>query len=225
MERIESLGIEDYKIIQDTSLYKFTSDAILLSKFAEGKVNDKVADFCSGSGIVGLHFYLLNRKTTKLVHMYEIQEELATMSKKSIELNNLIDTIEVFNIPIQNIDNDKNGLYSLILCNPPYKKVNSGEKCEKDHITICRHEVTVTLEEIIKVASRKLKFSGRLCICQKIERFIDSIELFKQYGLNPSRVQFVTSNSKNEPYLFMLEGYKGTNPQFKVCPNIINGED
>ena len=37
---------EDKKIIQNTKLYRFTSDSILLSKFAKAKVGDKVADFC-----------------------------------------------------------------------------------------------------------------------------------------------------------------------------------
>ena len=51
---------EDKKIIQNTGLYRFTSDSILLSKFVRFKSGDKVADFCAGSGVVGFHFLCLN---------------------------------------------------------------------------------------------------------------------------------------------------------------------
>ena len=51
---------EDKKIIQNVNLYRFTSDSILLSRFARAKYGDNVADFCSGSGVVGFHFLCLN---------------------------------------------------------------------------------------------------------------------------------------------------------------------
>ena len=57
MERIEDLGLNGLKIYQDGNLYCFTSDAVLLSRFARVKKGDAVADFCSGSGIVGLHLF------------------------------------------------------------------------------------------------------------------------------------------------------------------------
>ena len=60
MEVLEDLGIKNLKIYQDTELYRFTSDAVLLSKFASCKKGEIVADFCSGSGIVGLHYFALH---------------------------------------------------------------------------------------------------------------------------------------------------------------------
>ena len=47
----EFLEPSNLEIFQDGELYRFTSDAILLSKFCKVKSNDVVADFCSGSGI------------------------------------------------------------------------------------------------------------------------------------------------------------------------------
>lgn len=52
----EELLIGNYRILQDTALYRFTSDAVLLARFLRAKRGERVADFCSGSGIVGLHF-------------------------------------------------------------------------------------------------------------------------------------------------------------------------
>ena len=65
-ETLEDLLIDGLKIIQDKTLYRFSSDSVLLSKFASFKKNDVVADFCSGSGIVGIHFFALHRGVKKV---------------------------------------------------------------------------------------------------------------------------------------------------------------
>ena len=64
-EVAEDMQLDGLKIVQDTRLYRFTSDSVLLSKFAKAKANERVADFCAGSGIVAYHFYALNRDRLK----------------------------------------------------------------------------------------------------------------------------------------------------------------
>ena len=61
-EVLEDMLIDGLKIVQDTRLYRFTSDSVLLSKFAKAKKGDTIADFCAGSGIVAFHFYALNEE-------------------------------------------------------------------------------------------------------------------------------------------------------------------
>ena len=138
LEVIEELGIDNLKIIQDDTLYRFTSDAVILSRFATSKKGDIVADFCSGSGIVGIHFYALN-KNIKSVDLFEIQKELYDISTKSIALNNLQSVITAYNTPLQEIPNTFNAKYTLILCNPPYKKKNSGETSIDIKKAMCKH--------------------------------------------------------------------------------------
>lgn len=224
MEVIESLEIENYKIVQDDTLYRFTSDAVILSRFMSVKKNDIVADFCSGSGIVGIHYYAIN-KNAKSVDLVEIQEELANLSKKSIELNGLENIFTVINKPIQELGNEYNGKYTLISVNPPYKKAGSGEHSQDIKKAMCKHEITVTQEEIISVASKKLMHGGRLCMCQRIERFTDLIVEMRKCGLEPSRIQFVITDKSPVPYLFLVEGVKGVKPQLKVLENYVNRVD
>lgn len=220
---LEELGLLGLKIYQDDTLYRFTSDAVILSKFAEKRKGDVVADFCSGSGIVGLHYYALN-PNIKSVDLIEIQPELANLSKKSVEINGVEDKFTVINKPIQELDSDYDGKYSLILCNPPYKKVGSGEPNPNPKIAMCRHEITVTQDEIIEIAYKKLRRGGRLCMCQRTERFTDLIIKMREVGLEPKRVQFVTGTTFGTPYLVLVEGVKDVNPQLKILPNYVNGD-
>ncbi|MBQ7642970.1 MAG: methyltransferase [Clostridia bacterium] len=218
-ETLEDLMIDGLKIIQSKNLYRFSSDAVILSRFAP-KVGGRVADFCSGSGIVGIHYYALNKSSA--VDCFELQAELADLCARSVEYDGLSDKIRTFNLAIQDIPDEFNGVYSLILCNPPYKKKNTGEKNPEDHIAICRHEIAVTLDEITAIAAKKLCRGGRLCICQKVERFLEVIASMQAHGLNPCRIQFVTAGRDKAPYLVLVEGAKGVAPQLKVMKNYEN---
>ena len=85
-EVAEDLMIDGLKVIQDTRLYRFTSDSVLLSRFARAKRGDNVADFCAGSGIVAFHFYALNRAFGLRFTLFEMQKELSELSEKTIAL-------------------------------------------------------------------------------------------------------------------------------------------
>lgn len=221
-EQLDSLLIDDFKIIQNNSLYKFTSDSVVLSKFATPKKGDVVADFCSGSGIVGLHYYALNKNLTKSVTLFELQPQLAEMSERTIILNNLQSQFFVEQGRLQDADKSYNGKFSLILCNPPYKKANSGEQNLKREVAICRHEVEICQREIIETAHRLLKHGGRFCMCQRIERLPESFKDFSDFNLNVSRLQLVVNKASKKPYLFLIEAYKSINRQFVVLENYIN---
>lgn len=223
-EITEDLMLNNLKIVQDKRYYRFTSDSILLSRFASCKKGERVADFCAGSGIVGLHYYGLNMPRVKSVTLFELQEELCNLAKKSIAINRLEDKFTLVQGKLQQADKSLNGSFSLVLCNPPYKKKDSGEQNLESHIAICRHECEITQEEIIATAFRLLAPGGRICICQRIERLTDLICDLRKYKLEPSRIVNVRTK-KGDPYLVMIEATKNKKPQLKVLKEIINGEN
>ena len=218
----EDLMLGDLKIVQDKRLYRFTSDSILLSRFADSYSDEVVADFCAGSGIVGLHYYGLNADKVKSVDLFELQPELCELARSSIEINNLSDKFTVIEGKLQNAPVSLNGKYSLILCNPPYKKKNGGEQGMATHIAVCRHEIEITLEEIIATASRLLKYGGRLCICQKLERFTDMMYYMRKHDVEPCVIDFVRTEANKPPYLVMIKGVKGKKPQLKDIGERLN---
>lgn len=221
-EITEDLMLDGLKIVQDKRYYRFTSDSILLSRFPVAKNGETVADFCSGSGIVGLHFYGLNKDKVKSVTFFELQKELADLSQKSIEINGLESVFNLERGKLQDAPDIYNEKFSLILCNPPYKKKNSGEQGLSKHVAICRHECEIMLDEIIKTAKRLLKNGGRLCICQRTERLTDLITGLRQNGLEPFDMAMVRTKT-GAPYLVIVQAAKGKKPQLKLRKEIING--
>ena len=207
MKTIEELGLNGIKIYQDDNLYRFTSDAILLSRFAKVKRGEVVADFCSGSGIVGLHLYALNPFIKKVV-MFEMQKPLADLSEESIKLNDLQNVFSLQNVKVQDIPSNFYGTFSLIVVNPPYAPVGVGETSKDNSIAICKSEVALKLNELIEKVAKCLKFGGKFCMVHRADRLTDIILEMKKNNLEPKRLQFV-SGAKKDPYLLLIEGVKG----------------
>ncbi len=209
----------DKKIIQNVNLYRFTSDSILLSRFARAKAGDRVADFCSGSGVVGFHFLCLNPVISSL-DLFEMQASLADMSRRTAEMNGFDCTVHC--CKIQDIGREYDDKFSLILCNPPYER--AGFENEVYERAVCRKELTVTLFETVDCAYRALKFGGRLAIIQRADRTAELIYLLKKRGLEPKRLQLVTGAMGAKPYLVMIEAVKGGKEGIEILPEVVNGK-
>lgn len=220
-ESVEELMEGGLKIIQDRSLYRFTSDSVLLSRFVKGKKGDRVADFCAGSGIVGLHFYALNPHISS-VTLFEMQGKLFSMSERSIALNGL-KNFTALHCRVQDIGREYDDFFSLILCNPPYER--GGFENADPQKAICRKELTITLSEIAAVAFRKLKFGGRLALTNRADRLAEVLYTLKNSGIEPKRVQFVRGTPRAKPYLILVEGVKGGKPGTEIAEDAVNVEN
>lgn len=205
-ERLEDLQLDNLYIIQSDLEYRFTSDAVALANFVHVSNFGRVVDLCSGSGVIGI---LVNAKNkVKDVTLVEIQESLADMSKRTLKYNN-IDNISVVNQKLQGISKVLGeGLFDVVTCNPPYKKQGSTVLLsEKQNIAICKHEITVTLEEIILEASKLLKFGGNFFTVNKEDRLVDIICLCRKYNLEPKEIKII--KSKKGANIVLIKARKG----------------
>lgn len=220
-EVAEDMMIDGLKIVQDTRLYRFTSDSVLLSKFAGLKKGDRVADFCAGSGIVGFHFYALNRKRMQdaPVYLFEMQPSLCALAEKTKRLNGL-DNFTVVCGKLQEIPEEYRETFSLILCNPPYER--GGAENETYEKAICRKEITVNLEELAASFAFALKFGGRVCMVHRADRLAEVIYTLKAHNLETKKVQFVCGKGGATPYLALVEAVKGGKPATQLLPPIVN---
>ena len=126
MERIDDLQYKGLKIIQNTDGFCFGIDSVLLTEFAKDmKKNSTIIDLGAGTGIIGL---LLTKKVdAKKVIGVEIQKDIADMAKRSIELNNLQNTMQIINEDICSLNLEKYS-FDYVVTNPPYKKIGTRYK-------------------------------------------------------------------------------------------------
>lgn len=219
MKVVEPLLIGSYKIIQDTERYRFTSDAVHLARFIKAKQHEEVADFCSGSGVVGLHFFAENAGVEH-VTLFEADAGLAAMSEETVALNSLNNIFRVENVRLQDIPASYTEKFSLILCNPPYERGGFRKASEK--IAPCRKELTLTLEELLDAAKRCLKFGGRLAVVHRADRVSELLCAAHVRGLEPKKLQFIAGKEGRKPYAVLLVAVKGGKEGVDVLPTLVN---
>ena len=216
--KLESIG-NGIKIYTSAE-HPFGTDAILLADFSKPKKNDTACDLGSGCGIIP--FLWARYDSPGKITAVEIQQNGIELIKKSICLNRLEGRIDAVRGDLRQTEGLglELGSFSLVTMNPPYFSLGSGFKSENESQKYARHELSVTTEDIMKCASKLLKYSGRLCICQKPERLPDIICEMRKFGIEPKRLRFVCGKEGKEPYLFLIEGRKGSGKQLNVLPEL-----
>ncbi len=212
-------------IIQKKNGFKFGIDAVLLSDFAKDSTSKRTLDLCTGTGIIPL---LLSAKTTTPeICGIEIQEEMANVAKRSVEYNKLDERIKITHGDLK----DAFSIYGKccfdkITCNPPYMKINGAVINEKDTLSIARHELMCSLEDVISISAGLLKVKGRFYMIHRPSRLSDIISLMRQYKLEPKKMRFVAPYINKEPNLVLIEAIKCGGAELKMLPTLyVYGEN
>lgn len=217
-ERIDQLYANDIQIIQSHEVFSFSLDAVLLANFAGLPKRGTIIDLCAGNGAVSL---FMSRKTSAKIIGIELQERLADMGRRSIELNNLESQLTMLTMDLKEVTQAvKKDSVDLVVCNPPYfKELPTNQKNPNPYLAIARHEIRTNLDTVIQQASGLLKFNGKLAMVHRPERLLDILETMKKYHIMPKRVQFVYPKSGKEANILLVEGIRQGKPGgLKILP-------
>ena len=198
--------------------HRFGTDAFLLSDFSEYKRKDIVCDLGTGCGIIPL---IMARSESHPCQIYavDIQQNAVEQLDAGLEKSGGIDFIKPVCADLKELwDNAPLGKCSLVTCNPPYKAADAGMESLIPSQRIARHEILCNIDDVCKAASKLLKFGGRLCLCNRPERLADVITAMKNNGIEPKKIKFISKSPAHAPWLFLIEGKKGSKPFLKVLP-------
>ena len=146
------------------------------------------------------------------------------MAERSVRLNGLEEQMQVICDDLKNMPSYIQGSkVDLILCNPPYFKVDPNSNLnESEHYLLARHEITTNLKEICRSAQSILKSNGRLAMVHRPDRLLDILATLQQHNLAPKRLQFVYPKREKEANMLLIEAIKdGSTSGFKVLPPLI----
>ena len=222
------LGYKDKYIVQNTQMFNFSLDSVLLPNFVTLNKNIKnILDIGCGNAPIPL---ILSTKTNALITGVEIQKDVYDLAVKSIKINNLENQINIINADINELYNKfETESFDVITCNPPFFKVSKQSNLNKsDYKTIARHEVKLNLDDIFKISKKLLKNNGYVAIVHRPERLLDILESMKKYNIEPKKIQFIYPKTNMESNILLVEGKKNGNKGLKILPPIYthleNGE-
>lgn len=219
-ERLDDLQCKGYEIIQNPDIFCFGMDAVLLADFAKNKPEGRVIDLGTGSGVIPI--LMEGRGKGKQFVGLEIQEYSADLATRSVLHNNLQDKIRIVNGDIKNIKElFKQSSFDIVTSNPPYIDSNHGLRNTMDAKNIARHEILVTLEDVVKAASYLLVQGGSFCMVHKPFRLAEIIRMLSAYKLETKRICMVQPYEDKEPNMVLIEATKGGKPMVKVEPALI----
>lgn len=215
------VGYENLKIIQNTEYFNFSLESILLPRFCEIKKGKlKIMDLCTGNAPIPI---ILSTLTSSNIIGVEIQKEIYDLAMQSVEINNLQDRISLINMDARNITSEFNtDSFDLITCNPPYFKYVESSNINNNSVkSIARHEISITLEDIIKIGRKLLKNNGSLVIVHRTDRISEIIKLMEDNNLAPKRMRFIYPKTGENSNLVLIDARKNGNVGLKVLPPLI----
>ncbi|MBU5266081.1 tRNA1(Val) (adenine(37)-N6)-methyltransferase [Virgibacillus proomii] len=218
-ERLDYLLAEErMKIIQSPEVFSFSLDAVLLANFAYVPIKrGSILDLCTGNGVIPL---LLSRKTKARITGVELQERIYDMAVRNVKLNRLTEQIDMIHKDLKKLQPILGqSSFDAVTCNPPYFPTPmESEHNENRYLTIARHEVYCTLEDVVKACKLHVRPGGKVSMVHRPGRLVDIISLFRKYKLEPKRLQLVYSKQGREANMLLIEGTRDGKADLKILP-------
>ena len=213
-EIIEKLD-EKFKIIQKVGGYRYGEDTILLFKLFQASLNKKnikLLDIGTGNGILPI---LLsdNEFLSELVGI-DIQKENIDRANEALQLNKIEKNILFECMDIR--EYKKSNYFDVIISNPPYMDDNGKKINENEHKAISRHEIKLSLNELISNAKRLLKPIGLLYFIHRTHRLVEIIKALDKNNFSIKKIIFIYSTQNNKSTMMFVEAVKGKKVKLEI---------
>lgn len=217
---IDSLFDGQLMVKQERLGYRFSIDAVILAYYAGRDRVSRVVDLGTGCGIIPLIMGF--RNTANHIVGVEIQKSLTKLAIDNVQSSGMADRIDILLKDIKETTAvDVKGLADLVLSNPPFYKTNEGRINPNPQRAVARHELKVTISDIVTTAFQLLKEKGRFISIYQIERMVDLLAAMRQVGLEPKMLRIIHTKEYVPGKLFLVEGEKGGTPGISIPPPLI----
>jgi tRNA1Val (adenine37-N6)-methyltransferase len=208
------------QVMQSRAGYRFSIDSVLLAFHAGARPGDKVLDLGAGCGIISL--IMAVRAPDIRIFAIEVQTELAGLAEANVNQNRLEDRIEVMHTDMRLLKPEMtDGPADLIVCNPPYRRPGSGRINPAEQRAVARHEIKVSLNDILQTTRRMLRTAGRFATIYTAERTTDILYRMRSEHIEPKFMRMIHSSPDADAKLVLIKGVKDGKPGLRVAPSLI----
>lgn len=196
--------------------YRFSLDAVLAAHFTVPRSGERVLDLGCGCGVIGL--IMAHRHPTISCCGLELQEELAALSEANIACNGFADRFRLVRGDVRFIATVLSPeTFDLVVCNPPYRKKESGRINPGHQASLARHELAGEIEAFVSGAAFTVRNRGRVVFVYPAGRSATLLCLLHRHRLVPKRLQPVYSYPGMEnARLVLVEAIKNGGEQMEL---------
>ena len=199
---------ENGPLMAQSEHFKLGTDSVLLGNFANVAGTKKGCDLgcCTGA----LSLLLLSRNEKLHIDAIEIDCEASDIAKKNMEINGLDGRANIITGDLRDYRKYfKSGAYDIVISNPPYFTVESGDVSDNERKARARGEVSCTIEDIVRASKYLLRWDGKLFLVFRPERMVELLTVMSENAIEPKRIRPVAHKFGAKPSLILVEGRRG----------------
>ncbi|MBN7774265.1 tRNA1(Val) (adenine(37)-N6)-methyltransferase [Clostridium aminobutyricum] len=225
-ERVDEIGFEGLKLIQEPNEFCYGVDAVILADFAARGTNQKskmkaAVDLGTGTGIIP--FVLSHKTSLEKIYGIEIQKNSFDRACRNAQMNRLSHKVHFIHAdianPIEELESLR-GTFDVVTSNPPYMTGKAGLINENEAKRIARHETTADLESFVAAAAGLLKPRGHFYMVHRPSRLVDICFYCRKHRLEPKELRFVAPDKNSAANIMLVHCVKYGNPELKILEQL-----
>ncbi|MFW6298456.1 MAG: tRNA1(Val) (adenine(37)-N6)-methyltransferase [Bacillota bacterium] len=220
------LGFEGLKIIQRPDMMNFSLDSVLVADFAP--LTHKIRHVVDiGTGFAPIPLFLSARNDALRMTGFEIQKDVADIARRNVKLNHLEDRIQIvhddFHHALKHLAPTS---VDMVTCNPPFFKYDPSSNVSQSHYKkIARHEVSITLESIVKQSKALLKDKGRFVMVHRADRLDEILQTLADHAFYVKRLRMVHPRHNKEASMVLIDASNNGGRAMRILPPLYVHDD
>ncbi|WP_432671780.1 tRNA1(Val) (adenine(37)-N6)-methyltransferase [Flavobacterium sp. SM2513] len=190
-----TFNFKQFSVEQDRTAMKIGTDGVLLGAWSPIPKNCySVLDIGTGTGIIAL--MIAQRSTAEQIDALEIDENAYEQATKNFENSPWDDRLFCFHAGLDELIDEPEDEYDLIISNPPFYTENY--KTEDEQRDLARFEDAMPFEILIEAADLLLSENGIFSAIIPFKEEEHFLTLAKEYELFPIKITRVKGTPTSE---------------------------
>lgn len=210
-------GVWRLNLTQSPHGYRFSLDAFLLADFVSHKATGPLMDLGTGCGVVAL-LLARCRPQDRIVGL-ELQTGLMHLARQNVACNELTHQVDMLQADMRHVRRLlSTGSFGTVVCNPPYRRVGHGRLNPNSERALARHELAVTLPQVLEAAGHLLRRRGSFYLVYHPSRLVELCVGLDAYQLRPQRLRQVYPKPQASASMVLVEAVKEGRQALMVLP-------
>ncbi|MBE0646243.1 MAG: methyltransferase [Bacteroidales bacterium] len=178
-----SFRFKQFSVEDSHSTMPVGTDSMLLGALTDPGNASRILDIGTGCGVLAL---MMAQKSRAIIDAVELDQESANEAAENFQMSPWNTRLACFPVALQLIELLADRRYDLIISNPPFFK--NSLKPESIKKALARHDLTLSLEELMKDVATLLSKDGRFAFILPADRWPEAQTLAKKHQLFPMKL-------------------------------------